>query len=301
MLRNEKFILLLGCLALFPLPTLACTYVAKLENTAYLEEIVILRAKMRIPEWASLSNRELCTNDEVIVPKTIAQLRVWYYTDEMSPIILKSGDKHTVEALESPLTFWGKLGGEIHHLFEKLLSPASPKSIDSAGSVRGNENKTSKIFMTLAAGQGKDFPFYLFAEDKPIPLFWQGGQPPYTLIVKDKEDNLIVQTDVTESNFLLKLPNTEPEQEYLLTISSDGTEPYQKKLLFTVPPLPIDKQADPFQWMVFLIGKKKKAGPQNWRLEVWRQLLTMPKSEKQQNFMEHLRRDDFLTKMGGTL
>jgi len=275
----------------FTATALTCTQVAEIYMSDKIDHVGILRTGQKLPEWASRKNRALCAGDIVIVPKAIPQLKIAYYSEGAKEEILTAGQKYPVKALKAPCSAWCRFTEKVERLYQKLTQKA-PVTV-TVTSVFDRSKKTDKplrLSMPLAAGEGFDYPFYLFLHDGAIPLFWAGGKPPYQVEVTDAARERIVQETVKKTNtFVLTVENPTPNQPYTLTISSAEIEPYRKKLIFTVPPFPLDPKAEKFQVLATLLADPSK----NWRLEIWRQLATMPDTEVRKNFKTHLILRDF--------
>jgi len=269
--------------------------VAEIDKIEAIGEVSILRAsKNRLHEWAGQNNRRLCPEDEVIVPKNLPQITITYHSEGPYRKTLTAGEKYTVIALDDPCGALCKAKEKLAKLWAKLWG-TEPSSITEHAGWKGGDS-ISHIFTPLADSAGSAEPFYLFAREGAIPLFWKGGKPPYQLAVKDTKGQVVVQKTLESGEF--SFTSLAPEQglEYSLTIIStkdktcqkDNSKFCEKKLIFTVPPFPFDSQADPFMQLTTLLGDCQK----NWRLEIWRQLSTMPNSKKKQAFMAHLRDND---------
>jgi len=271
--------------------TLTCTQVAEIYMSDKIDHVGILRTGQKLQEWASPKNRALCAGDIVIVPKAIPQLKIAYYSEGGKEEILTAGQYYPVKALKAPCSAGCRFTEKVKLLYQKLTQKA-PITV-TVTSVFDRSKKTDKplrLNMPLAAAEGFDYPFYLFWHDGAIPLFWAGGKPPYQVEVTDAAGERIVQETVEKTNtFVLTVENPAPNQPYTLTISSADIESYRKKLIFTVPPFPLDPKADKFQVFVTLLADPSK----NWRLEIWRQLATMPDTEVRTNFETHLILRDF--------
>jgi hypothetical protein len=269
-----------------------CSVVAKIYLTDVINEVSIWRKGSEKPTWASKKNRTLCASDIVVAPnRSIPPLIIRYYTEIRKMAKLKMGESHKVEALLKPCEMWCTASNDIKRLYYKLISKVPENVGDGIGGGRGSDssNKPSNITMLLDDGNGFEEPFYLFAREGVIPLFWEGGQLPYQLELKDAMGNVITHNKLENNIFSLTVPNTEPEQSYTLKISSADSVSYQKKLIFAIPPFPLDPKADKLQVLARLLSDPKK----NWRLEIWRQLAAMPKSQDRENFKAHLRLKDY--------
>jgi len=287
----KKTIHLLLCVGLSVLSneTMSCVYVAKIQKIKEIDQIGILRKDKDLAhEWASSDNRQLCAGDEVIVPKNLSQITIHYYSDNDLKKALKSGEKHKIFALEEPCGAWCKFTESLEKLRKKLTMEKVEEEIKIAGDRGTKEGESSEIFMILSAGEGKDSPFYLFSEQGKVPIFWYGGESPYHVVVKDSSDQTVIDEKVEKHETFLNFQDVEPQQTYSLTISSAGYAGYQKTLIFTVPPFPIDSKADKWTLLTTLLQHDK-----NWRLEIWRQLHELPDSDEKRNFMGHLELDDF--------
>ncbi|MDM8561691.1 hypothetical protein [Candidatus Parabeggiatoa sp. HSG14] len=281
--------------------TFECSIVARIQMTSVIDKVGILRSiKAKEHQWASQHNRDLCAGDVVIVPKSIPHLEINYHSEEPLKKILVAGERHKVIKLVEPCGKWCK-NHKIKSLYEKLtiLEPSNQPSKEE----NWQESKAGKfhpIFTPLANNENSDHPFYLFSRNEVVPLFWYGGQPPYQLEVKNAIGEMVVQEITETANFSLTLPNTEPSSEYFLTIKTakdkscypGNSKICDKKLIVTMPPLPMDPHKEGFTLTTLLADCEK-----NWRLELWRRFSLMPKSEKNKRFMGHLDANDFdLTK-----
>jgi hypothetical protein len=278
--------------------TFECPIVARIQMTSVIDRVGILRAsKAKEHQWASQHNRDLCAGDVVIVPKSIPHIEINYHNEEPHKKILTAGERHKVIKLIEPCGKWCK-SSKIKPLYEKLtiLEPSKQPS-KQANWQESNAGKFHPIFTPLAAGEGADdHPFYLFSREEAVPLFWYGGQPPYQLEVKNALGEMVVQEITETANFSLILSDIESSSEYSLTIKTAGDKSCypgnskicQKKLIFTMPPLPMDPHKEGFILATLLADCER-----NWRLEIWRRLNAMPKSEKTRRFMGHLDANDF--------
>lgn len=269
--------------------------IAQIHKVATIEQIGILRVSQgKTHEWASLDNRELCAGDVVIVPKTIPQLKISYYSHPPLQQILTAGERYQVIALDNPCGGLCKFQEAIQRLWTKLWKTQSSLPTQSTG-WRG-PGWTPYIYTPLADGESTREPFYLFARQGAIPLVWQGGKPPYRLTVKDATGKMVVQTTTEARQFSLTTLNPEPGLEYRLTIQTTedktcqttNSKICQKPLIFTVPPFPLDSRTDQSMKLATLWGDCER----NWRLEIWRQLQAMPDSQQKQVFMAHLQAAD---------
>jgi hypothetical protein len=292
MLKKTKILYaLLLIIGIPPTHALDCMPVAKIFRVDKIDHVLIFRGG-KTKEWANWHNQELCAGDKVIVPKVISHLKIGYYSHPSKEMSLKAGDFYQVEALPSPC---GMLCKGINHI--KLLAynlthnePEQPVKTSVGG--RGYEENVP-IFMILASYQSTESPLYLFSRDGAIPLFWRGGQSPYQVEVKDEQGKRVVsQTKVETNTFSLTLPDTDSNQRYSLLISSKGSPVYQKPLVFAVPPFPPDPKIDKFERFATLLTAMCLDDKKNWRLEIWRQLHEMPKSQEKERFMGNLAMDD---------
>jgi len=269
-----------------------CPKVAKIYLADIIDEVIIWQKGTKKPTWANADNRELCTGDVVTVPnRSIPVLTIRYYTEIPKMTKLKKGESHQVEALLKPCGMWCTAWNDIKRLRYKLISQVPENVGDGIGGGRegGNDSKpVPNITMPLDIGLSHE-PFYLFAREGAIPLFWEEGQPPYQLEIKDAMGQVITNKALKNKTFSFTFPNPEPEQTYTLKISSADSVSYQNQLIFALPPFPLDPKSE--QWLILtrLLNDPNK----NWRLEIWRQLATMPKSQAKENFKAHLILDDF--------
>lgn len=269
-----------------------CPVVAKIYRTDIINEVGIWKKGAKKPTWASEDSRKLCAGDIVTAPnRQIPPLRIRYYTEIPKMAKLEKGESHKVEALSEPCEMWCTAGNDIRRLYYKFTNQVPENAGDGIGGGKGidSDSPSPNITMPLDAGDGFEYPFYLFAQEGVIPLFWEGGQAPYQLEVTDATSKVITQNTLKTNTFHLTVPNTDPEQTYTLKISSADSASYQNKLIFTVPPFPLDPKTDKLLMLARLLNDPN----QNWRLEIWRQLATMPKSQGRENFKTHLRLEDY--------
>jgi len=290
----------------FSAPSLDCEIVAEIfVLKEMISEISILRKDTEKLIWAN-QNRKLCSGDRVTVPnrRFSSQIAIHYYTDKPKVIILKQGQHYQVEFLSAACGTWCTVQHDLERLVQKLTSPIREYVSPGIGGGREGEDDNplpiDDITMPLDAGNSLEEPFYLFAQPGAIPLFWEHGQPPYQLEVKNEITGkiVIVQKGLKNKTLSLKLPNTNPEQVYRLKISSarsepdqKKSEPYQKKLVFAVPPFPLNPNDKWTTFVKLLMNENLSEGSKNWRLEIWRQLALMPESPEKNNFNARLRRD----------
>lgn len=269
-----------------------CPEVAKIYLTDVIKEVSILKKGTKKPTMASENNLTLCAGDVVTAPnRNIPQIIIRYYTEISKMAKLKMGESHTVEELLEPCGMWCTAWNDIRRKFYKFTSKLPENLSYGIGGDRqvGSDSKQlPNITMPLDATYGFK-PFYLFARDGVIPLFWEGGKSPYQLEVKDANGNIIINDSLKTNIFNLTIPNPAPEQTYTFKISSAGGVSYQKKLIFVMPPFPLDPKADKLRMLARLLNDPKK----NWRLEIWRQLATMPKSQLRDNFKARLRLNSY--------
>jgi hypothetical protein len=271
---------------------LNCVPVAKIHKRDNINQISIWREGKTVG-LASRLNKELCAGDKVIVPNTLDQVKIEYYSYPPKEVRLSAGDSYPVEALSDPCGVLCKLTENIKGLAEQLTT-GEQEQLTVVADRGGDDDEDWPISMSLAAAQGPETPFYLFSRAGAIELFWGGKQPPYQLEVTDEPGKTIVQETVKTNRFSLTLPNTESNQRYSLRISNKGSnEVYQKPLLFAVPPFPLDPKADPYEMFATLLAADCGENAQNWRLEIWRQLHHLPDSPKKESFKGHLVADDF--------
>jgi len=275
---------------------LNCTRVAKIHKIDALVQVSILRDGDK-HEMASRDNRELCAGDTVKVPKSIPDVTIQYYSDSSNKHTVTAGDSYQVEALKEPCQVWCKVIEYLDSLVNKLVRSEPlepPPHVPAGGDSRGeaDHQPASAIFMVLAAGNDSTVPFDLFSREGPIPLFWRGGLPPYQIEVTDAADNVVVQGQTETNTFAMTLPDTDIDKAYTLEIRGQHSPPYQKPLIFSVPPFPIDPNADQSEQRNML-ARLLYDLDNNWRLEIWRQLTAMPDSEEKRRFMGHLEMDDF--------
>jgi hypothetical protein len=201
--------IVLGIIALLPTHAahaLKCSPVAQIVNTTKaLETVRIQRAESGKNEPASQYNRVLCQSDVVLVPKSISELKIRYELD----------NPPTYRTLKPGTQYWVSCGGsDICCKFMEFVMNyrTTPDKSDS---------DNSRLFMPLAADEGLEYPFYLFAGKAKgtIPLFWYNGQAPYQLTVTDATGK-VVREKTEVAYFSLTLPNTAPGSEYTLTIQS---------------------------------------------------------------------------------
>jgi hypothetical protein len=264
-----------------------CPIVAKIYLTNVINEVSIWRKGTEKPTWASENDRTLCASDIVVAPnRSIPPLTIRYYTEIRKMAKLKMGESHKIEALLKPCGMWCTAWHDIERLYYKLTSQVPENIGEGIGGGRGDDSEAlPNITLPLDAYEGFEYPFYLFARQGAIPLFWENGQPPYQLEVKDAMGKVITHNTLKMNTFSITLPNTEPEQTYTLKISSADSVPYQKKLIFAMPPFPLNSTDDKLRMLARLLNDPQK----NWRLEIWRQLARMPKSQERENFKTHLK------------
>lgn len=291
-------LLLLGLGTTTSAGALECTRVAKIHWVEKIDHVLIFRGGMKGQpgEWAGqeTASRELCAGDVVIVPKEFEQLEIEYYQEKPQPLKLKRGQQYTVEALKEPCVSWWCKGLALaENWVEKLTKTAPSESPTTIVQGKGSDPDNS-LFMPLAAGEGLEYPFYLFSHELPIPLLWRGGLPPYRLEVKDsKGETVMQQAEIKDNAFCcLKLPNQESGQEYLLTLVTATGETVQKRLIFTTPPFPLPPQLNCFE----LFGRLLQDQERNWRLEIWRRLRTLPESQTKIHLAGHLRLGNFCSR-----
>ena len=290
MRKQISFIMLCYLLALSN-STLArdCDKVAKIHLFDKIAHVGILRKDAKLPEWASQENRYLCAGDTVITPKAVLSVIVEYYTNPAKQVKLNAGETYEVGKLRRPCGKLCKLLAEMDYLYEQLtqIETSLVSNIPVFG--RGEDGQLNPIFMPLAAGEGADDEFFLFARAGNIPLFWHGGEPDYQLLVKDAKGKVLVDKLVKTNRYDLKLQSTAEGQRYELSISCCG-EVYQKNLVFVAPPSSAyDSIGAKLKALTGLLLDEDK----NWRLEIWRQLNKMPASPKRDAFQQHLKLDDF--------
>lgn len=289
MFKPIQFLPLCGLLLLSN-NTLArdCTHVAKIHLFDKIEHVSILRFEARFPEWASQENRYLCAGDAVIVPKAISKVIVGYHTNPPKQAKLTAGETYEVGELRGTCNTWCKWLAEIEDLYEQLTQMETSYMSDILVFGRGKDGQLKPIFMPLAAGEGIEYEFFLFAQAGNIPVFWHGGEPNYQLQVTDATGKVVIDEKTVKTNrYDLKLPSTAQGQRYELTINNV----YKKILVFVAPPpLAFDIQGDnPLKALMGLLLDDEK----NWRLEIWRQLAKMPPTPERDEFQQHLKWDDF--------
>ena len=265
-----------------------CSVVAKIYLTDVINEVSIWRKGTEKPTWASKDNRKLCAGDVVTAPnRPISPLIIRYYTEIRKMAKLKMGETYKIEALLKPCEMWCTAWNDVERLYYKLTNEKPENVDDGAGGSRGDSDskQSPNITMPLDTNGISAEPFYLFAREGVIPLFWEAGKPPYQLEVTDAMGNVITHNTLNTNTMSLIVPNTEPEQTYTLKISAANTVSYQNQLIFAMPPFPLDPKANKLIMLARLLNDPNK----NWRLEIWRQLATMQKSPAKENFKAHLR------------
>lgn len=284
----------------FSASSLDCEMVAEIFTLKeIISEISILRKDTEKLIWATQADRKLCSGDWVTVPnrRLSSKIAIHYYTEKPQVIILKQGQHYQVESLSAPCGTLCTVRHDLERLVQKLTSPIRKYVSPGTGGGREGENDDplpiDDITMPLDAGNSLEEPFYLFAQPGAIPLFWEHGQPPYQLEVINEitGEVVIVPKDLNTKTWYLNRLNTNPEQAYRLKISSAKSEPYQKKLVFAVPPFPINPNDKWTTFVKLLMNENLSEGSKNWRLEIWRQLALMPESPEKNNFNARLRRD----------
>jgi hypothetical protein len=245
MFKQISFIMLCYLVALSN-STLArdCDKVAKIHLFDRIDHVRILRkcAEKSNDYWASQENRDLCAGDTVLVPKAVSEVIVEYFTNPAKQVKLNAGDTYEVEKLRRPCGKWCKLLAEAGYFVEKLTQKETSFVSNIPVFGRGDDGQLKPIFMPLAAGEGADYEFFLFARAGNIPLFWDGGESDYQLLVKDATGKVVVDKKAIKTNrYDLKLPSTAEGQHYELSISCKACKKvYRKPLVFVAPPpLPI--------------------------------------------------------------
>ncbi len=266
---------------------LDCQIVAKIYFTDIINEVSIWRKGAEKPTWASEDNRKLCAGDFVIAPnRPIPAVTIRYYTEVPRMTKLKKGESYRTKALQKPCGMWCTAQNDIQRLYHKFTSKVAENIGSDSGGGRGDGSKVPlNIAMSLDIKNLSDSSFYLFAHEGVIPLFWEGGKSPYQLEVKDAIGNVVTNNKLKDNIFSLIVPNTEPEQIYTLKISDANGVSYQNQLIFAIPPFPLDPKTDRLLILARLLNDPHK----NWRLEIWRQLATIPKNQARENFKERLK------------
>jgi hypothetical protein len=266
-----------------------CQEVAKIYLTDIINEVSIWKKGTEKPTWANKDNRKLCAGDVVTAPnRTIPPLIIRYYTEIPKMAKLKKGESYKIEALLKPCGMWCTAWNDIDRLYYKFTNEVPENVGEGTGGGRGDDSdgkRLPKITMPLDVNGISTYPFYLFAREGTIPLFWEAGKPPYQLELKDATGKVITHNTVKTKLFSLTVPNTEPEQTYTLKISAANTISYQNQLIFAMPPFPLEPKVDKLLMLARLLNDPNK----NWRLEIWRQLAAMQKSPAKENFKAHLR------------
>jgi len=275
---------------------LDCTVVAEIHLAENIEAVGILRANQPDEhQWASRKNKKLCAGDLVIVPKSMPRLIIRYNSHDSRKETLTTGQEYRVKPLDKPCGAVCKFKEWFAGIFDKFTTQdVNNPNTENAGS-RGKSGKLRPIVTPLAAGEGASESFSLFAREGAIPLFWYGGKSPYQVMLQNAIGKIVVKHETTAHNSSLLFTDIEPNTEYRLTVQSLGTQSCQKKnskicqkrLVFSVPPFPLVPDAEPYEMLATLLADCDK----NWRLEVWRQLSTMPDSEKKRHFIKLLKAD----------
>jgi hypothetical protein len=261
---------------------LDCRYEAYIHVTADIKKVQIWRADLAKYEPASRENDgwKLCECDKVIVPDSLSyDLEIGYYSRQPSKM-LKAGEHQMCQDAIPCL---------------KCFLMMSIQKIEHLWPLKGNPSE-EHIIMPLVAGEGEDYPFYLFAHSKgAISIFWYGKQSPYQLKVETADKVIVPMTQVTvpeteeKATFSFTVPHTEPGSKYTLTIQSAEAKVFKKVLEFAEPPqFKADPQEDQWMRLTRLLAVCDGEESQNWRLEIWRQLNAMPDSKRKKNFMDHL-------------
>lgn len=234
-------------------------------------------------------DRELCRGDQLTVPQQVVPITIWYYSEHSKKEeITKPITNHPLQELKEPCGMWCKVEDKIVSLVNKLTGKKSTTSEKIVNVATRGHDENKPVFMPLSSGKSKEKPFFLFANEGRVDLFWRNGKPPFQIILQDNNDNELLkhETEQREGAFI---PSTfEVGTIYHLTIKDQLNQSYSTKIEFTVPPLPIDSKVDKFKLFATLLYDKR-----NWRLEIWRQLLALPDSQEKQNFLDHLINDDF--------
>lgn len=277
---------------------LDCTIVAEIYPTDAIQEVMIDRDKAKNP-WATTS-QQLCAGQLVTAPNRPIQplITIRYYTNPPTIKKLQAGKDYRIETLDKPCGTACTVWNDLKRFYHKLTSSVPENLSDGIGGGReaSNAHEPSPVYdisMPLDAGEGFDYPFYLFARQGAIPLFWEDGQPPYQLEVTDATSNVIVRNTLKTNQFSLTVPNTTPAQTYTLTISSAESVPYQKQLVFAKPPFLVDSKVDQLPVdKLYILARLLSESDKNWRLEIWRQLASLPETQRRKNFETHLILDD---------
>jgi len=100
---------------------LNCVPVAKIHKRDNINQISIWREGKTVG-LASRLNKELCAGDKVIVPNTLDQVKIEYYSYPPKEVRLSAGDSYPVEALSDPCGVLCKLTENIKGLAEQLTT-----------------------------------------------------------------------------------------------------------------------------------------------------------------------------------
>jgi len=236
-------------------------------------------------------DRELCRGDQLTVPQQAVPVTIWYYSEPLDKKeITDPATNYQLQELKEPCGMWCKVEDKIVSLVDKLTGK---KTINSEKMVnvatRGGNDENESLFMPLSAGKSQNAPFFLFANEGKVNLFWHNGKPPFQIILQDNNGNELSRSETKQREWAF-IPSTfEIGTIYHLTIKDQLNQSYSTNIEFTVPPLPIDSKADKFKLFATLLQQDKlKENSKNWRLEIYRQLLALPDSPEKQNFLEHL-------------
>lgn len=240
------------------------------------------------------NNRELCRGDQIIVPKESVPVTIWYFSEFSNKEEIQSPiTNYPLKELKEPCGMWCKAEDKIVALFEKLTAKKVLKENLIGVATRGNDENKSFI-LPLNAGKSKEIPFFLFPTQETITLFWQHGKPPFQITLQDESGKVLLEAQITEREWAFKPTSPEIGTTYQLAIKDQQNQMDTINIEFSVPPFPIDHKMEKLKLFTLLLRQEKsKENFKNWRLEIYRQLLTLPDTPEKQNFLDHLIADDF--------
>lgn len=152
------------------------------------------------------------------------------------------------------------------------LMQSEPLEPDSATSKGFDVWTWAPLRLPLAAG---DDPLRLGAGDGRVPLFWQGGLPPWSVVLTAPDGRVLATArSLVRPDWEIRIGDRAAYGPFDLEIADAFGARLRHRLLFEAP-VPFVDHPDPLERVALLVG----AAGGSWRCEAWRLLQTQPRSE----------------------
>jgi hypothetical protein len=262
----------------------ACIVVAKVqaENA---EDISILRNMMQ--RTLKQTGVELCVNDIVTIPDTVAKpVILHYYSEDLQQKELVAGEQYEITGLDAACGNWCRLTRKTKRLYILLTR----RNVTPPERIVATDRGDNEAFPTSTLIANKPQPLYLFAEPGDIGFFWKGGKAPYQFMAKNAQGQMVVnQAELYDKHTSFNVDNVESGQIYHIILQDKQNNTLETAIEFRLPPFPLNPDENKLLRLTRLLRDTER----NWRLEVWRQLQTFADNPKVNKFKAHLIVDNF--------